>query len=61
MIGTRLIELLLPEYRVISLDNYFIGKKENHIDGAEYIEGHTKDVENLLRKENPKIIFNLGE
>ncbi|HWP61578.1 MAG TPA: NAD-dependent epimerase/dehydratase family protein [Candidatus Paceibacterota bacterium] len=61
MIGSELISLLLPTYRVISLDNYFIGNKENHIAGAEYIEGHTKDIEQLLGKENPKIIFHLGE
>ena len=61
MIGSELIEMLLPKYRVVSLDNYFIGKKENHIEGAEYIEGHTKDIESLLGNENPKIIFHLGE
>jgi len=61
MIGSQLIELLLPKYRVISLDNYFIGKKENHIAGAEYIEGHTKDIETLLGKETPALIFHLGE
>ncbi|MDR3570871.1 MAG: NAD-dependent epimerase/dehydratase family protein [Candidatus Pacebacteria bacterium] len=61
MIGSRLIELLLPTYRVVALDNYFIGKKENHIPGVEYIEGHTKDIEALLGKEMPKIIFHLGE
>ena len=61
MIGSRLIELLLPTYRVISLDNYFIGKKENHVAGVEYVEGHTKDIERLLGKENPVIIFHLGE
>jgi len=61
MVGSRLIELLLPNYRVVSLDNYFIGKKESHIAGAEYVEGHTKDIETLLGKEKPKIIFHLGE
>ena len=61
MIGSQLIELLLPKYRVVSLDNYFIGKKENHIAGAEYIEGHTKDIERLVGKESPVIIFHLGE
>jgi UDP-glucose 4-epimerase len=61
MIGSQLIELLLPDYRVVSLDNYFIGKKENHIPGAEYIEGHTKDIEALVGKEHPVIIFHLGE
>lgn len=61
MIGSQLIELLLPKYRVVSLDNYFIGKKENHIKGAEYIEGHTKDIDTLLSAETPSIIFHLGE
>lgn len=61
MIGSRLIELLLPKYRVVALDNYFIGSKDNHIKGTEYIEGHTKDIEQLLGKEQPKIIFHLGE
>jgi len=61
LIGSHLIELALPKYRVVSLDNYFIGKKENHIEGAEYVEGHTKDIEELLGKENPAIIFHLGE
>src|SRR3989344_2644512 len=61
LIGPSLIELALPKYRVVSLDNYSIGSKQNHIDGAEYVEGHTKDIEQLLSKENPKIIFHLGE
>jgi UDP-glucose 4-epimerase len=61
MIGSQLIELLLPKYRVVSLDNYFIGRKENHVPGAEYIEGHTKDIQSLLSNEHPAIIFHLGE
>jgi UDP-glucose 4-epimerase len=61
LIGSHLIELALPKYRIVSLDNYFIGSKNNHIAGAEYIEGHTKDIEQLLGNENPKIIFHLGE
>ena len=61
LIGSELIPLLLQKYRVVSLDNYFIGKKENHVAGAEYVEGHTKDIEKLLGSENPSIIFHLGE
>lgn len=61
LIGPTLIELLLKNYRVISLDNYSIGSKQNHVEGAEYIEGHTKDIESLLGHENPTIIFHLGE
>ncbi len=62
LIGTHLVKLLLDKgYRVVSLDNYFIGSKDNHVAGVEYIEGHTKDIEQLLGHENPKLIIHLGE
>jgi len=61
-IGSHLIEQLVkdPNNRVISLDNYFTGSKENHISGAEYREGHTKDIEKHI-PETPDIIYHLGE
>lgn len=61
-IGSNLIKLLLEKnlYRVISLDNYSTGKKENHIDGAEYIQGETKDIEKLV-KIKLDLVFHLGE
>lgn len=61
-IGSNLIEQLVkdPANKVISLDNYFTGKKENHISGAEYIEGHTKDIATLI-KISPDIVYHLGE
>ena len=61
LVGSSLIELLVKNYRVVSLDNYFIGKEESHIEGVEYVKGHTKDIETLLSHEKPKIIFHLGE
>lgn len=61
LIGSHLIPLALKKYRVVSLDNYFIGRRENHVAGAEYAEGHTKDIEKLLGNESPAIIFHLGE
>jgi len=61
-IGSHLIERLVanPANRVISLDNYFTGKEENHIKGAEYRRGHTKDIEKHI-SETPDIIYHLGE
>ncbi len=61
-IGSNLIEQLVkdPTNRVISLDNYFTGKKENHIPGAEYIEGHTKDIATLVTV-IPDVVYHLGE
>jgi len=60
-IGSHLCARLLKEgHRVISLDNYFTGSKENHIEGVEYRDGHTKDIENII-SETPDLIYHLGE
>ena len=47
-------------YQVISLDNYFTGSLENHVDGVEYRTGHTKDIAVCI-SETPDIIYHLGE
>jgi UDP-glucose 4-epimerase len=60
-IGSHLVERLVGEgHRVISLDNYFTGSKENHVPGAEYREGHTKDIDTLV-PETPDLVYHLGE
>jgi UDP-glucose 4-epimerase len=60
-VGTNLIRRLLAAGdRVISLDNYFSGSKDNHLEGAEYREGHTKDIERHI-PETPDLVYHLGE
>ncbi len=60
-IGSHLSERLLKDgYRVISLDNYSTGSKSNHIEGVEYREGDTNDIETLV-SETPDLVFHLGE
>jgi UDP-glucose 4-epimerase len=61
-VGSHVIELLVadPRNRVISLDNYFNGSVENHIPGAEYREGHTRDIDRLV-PEKPDVVYHLGE
>ncbi len=60
-IGSNLCARLVKDgHRVISLDNYFTGSRENHIAGVEYREGHTKDVEKHIQ-ESPDLIYHLGE
>lgn len=60
-IGSHLCRRLEKDgHKVISLDNYFAGKRENHVTGVEYREGHTKDIETLV-PEKIDIIFHLGE
>ncbi len=61
-VGSHIIEQLVANTtnRVISLDNYFTGKVKNHIKGAEYRKGHTKDIAKLV-PEKPDIVYHLGE
>jgi len=60
-IGSHLCERLVREgHKVISLDNYFTGTRENHVEGVEYRDGHTKDIESLV-PEKPDLIYHLGE
>jgi UDP-glucose 4-epimerase len=60
-IGSHVCARLVKDgHRVISLDNYFTGSKENHVEGVEYREGHTKDIAALI-KETPDLIYHLGE
>lgn len=61
-VGSHVAEMLAadPRNRVISLDNYFAGRTENHVAGVEYRRGHTKDIEALI-PETPDIVYHLGE
>lgn len=59
-VGSHLCERLVKTCRVISLDNYFTGTTENHIEGVEYRQGHTKDIATLV-PESPDMIYHLGE
>lgn len=60
-VGSHLCERLVKEgNKVISLDNYFTGLRENHVAGVDYREGHTKDIAKHI-SEKPDVIFHLGE
>lgn len=60
-IGSHLCTRLAKDgHRVISLDNYFTGSRENHVQGVDYREGHTKDIEKHI-PETPDLIYHLGE
>src|SRR6185437_7557814 len=60
-VGSHLCERLVREgYTVIGIDNYFTGSRENHLEGVEYREGHTKDIAKLI-SETPEIVYHLGE
>jgi UDP-glucose 4-epimerase len=61
-IGTNLCEKLADNTNndVYSLDNYFTGKKSNHVNGVTYIEGLTSDIGDLIQF-SPDIVYHLGE
>ena len=60
-IGSHLCARLVSDgHRVIILDNYFTGSRDNHVSGVEYREGHTKDIEQHV-PETPDLIYHLGE
>ncbi len=60
-VGSQLCKRLQSlGHRVISLDNYFTGSRENHVEGVEYREGHTKDIAKHI-PETPDLIYHLGE
>ena len=66
-IGSNLIQRLEKnkKYRVISIDNYSAGKKENHIKSSlvKYIKGDTNDICNICNKyrKNISALFHFGE
>ncbi len=66
-VGSNLIDLLLKKtkYKIISLDNYSSGTKQNHFQNerVKYLKGHTTKIEKILDKykKNIKSIFHFGE
>jgi len=61
-VGSNLCERLAEDEKndVYSLDNYFTGSKNNHVENLTYIEGSTADIDKLVDF-NPDIIYHLGE
>ena len=60
-IGSHLCERLHKEgNHVTSIDNYFTGSKDNHIEGVNYIKAPTSDIRWCVNSA-PDIIYHLGE
>ena len=66
-IGSNLIEYLLKKTnkKIISIDNYSSGYKQNHIKNirVKYLKGNTKNIDSILNKYKSKIhsLFHFGE
>ena len=61
-VGSHLCERLAKDLNndVYSLDNYFTGTEENHVDNVTYIRGSTVDISKLITFK-PDMIYHLGE
>ena len=61
-VGSHLCERLAQDETndVYSLDNYFTGNTNNHVKNVTYIEGSTKDIEDLIHF-SPDMVYHLGE
>ncbi|MBL7257247.1 NAD-dependent epimerase/dehydratase family protein [Actinoplanes sp. LDG1-01] len=68
-VGSALIKALLTDYPaavIVSLDNYFTGVPENHVNNPRvtYIDGSTVDLAKIWADRglpSPEIVFHLGE
>jgi len=60
-VGSHLCERLVKKGNTVySLDNYFTGSINNHVNGVTYITGDTKDIAKLITVP-PDMIYHLGE
>lgn len=59
-VGSHLCEKLAKEHEVYSLDNYFTGSEDNHVDGVHYINGSTSNIDSLINFK-PDLVYHLGE
>lgn len=63
-VGSHVVQQLLKDKnnRVISIDNYFNGSHDNEFPQAEYRQGHTKDIAELLKDVlKIDVLYHLGE
>ena len=59
-IGSHLCDKLKNKYEVYSIDNYFMGNKENHVKGVTYIKANAAEIGKYINF-IPKYIYHLGE
>lgn len=60
-VGSHLIEKLVSQNEVLSIDNYFTGSIKNHIPGAKYLNCSTQDIISNKLPQKIDYIFHLGE
>ena len=60
-VGSNLLNKLINlGHDVVSLDDYSMGSAANHVDGVEYVNGHTADIHKFF-SEKFQAVYHLGE
>jgi len=60
-VGTNLIKRLISEgHEVMSIDDYSTGKKENHIEGCQYINRDLLDIDKNNFSYDPDVVYHLA-
>ena len=60
-VGTNLIKRLISEgHKVMSVDDYSTGKKENHIKGCQYIQRDILDIDPNSFNFKPDLVYHLA-
>jgi UDP-glucose 4-epimerase len=61
-IGSNLCEKYVSlGYEVASIDNYFTGTIDNHVDGVEYYNSDVKNINKIFKNKKFDLVFHLGE
>jgi UDP-glucose 4-epimerase len=61
-IGSHLCERLVRKnHTVVSIDNYFTGSYDNHVDGVLYIKNDTRNLSTLIPHPDFELVYHLGE
>lgn len=65
-VGSNLIQSIVnryPNYKIISIDNYFTGKEDNHIESPNvtYLNISVNDYLNTSRGIVPELVYHFGE
>lgn len=63
-VGSNLIRELVKinsQYNILSVDNYFTGKKDNHIEGVTYLNMSVNEFIESSYEFKPDIVYHFGE
>lgn len=60
-IGSHLCEQLTKSSQVISIDNYFTGTEQNHVEGVTYVDACVSKIDEIFERDEFDLVFHFGE